>query len=304
MWSKPDQPGLPACGNESWARHTHPQPFSQHTHLGLCELFLILILAFVCLCSFSHTTAELQAKFGHCNGDQSSTPISTGWSRWGSAVTTQNESRARTRDCYLTSVWKQSVRNWPEGELLTLKSAIQISSRPNNSKFHIMLAFFFFLTPQTTLVLSLDQTVSLHPLTSHWSSAPSVFRFVVREACVWHGAGGTSEKEWEGDRTANRSLCHDAAGDRHEGRGEIAKRIACCNEKNSHCQFKVTNSPFLKDVWARIWPLSSTPPLVNGSLNSHVPCDVAATDNWYNQSQNGNHLFTWEPRDWRRKHTL
>lgn len=48
-------------------------------------------------------------------------------------------------------------------------------------------------------------------------------RLVDREACVWHGAGGTPEKEWKGNCSANRGVCHDASRDWHEGRGKEVK---------------------------------------------------------------------------------
>lgn len=120
---------------------------------------------------------------------------------------------------------------WPRN--LAYRSAaadlMALNSRP----------YRLFLTPRQHLFCFLwfmDQTVPPLLLTSLWFSAPSVFRFMDREACIWHWPWWTSEKEWEGDRTANRSLCHDAARDRHEGRGERkrrskSKRTACCNRK-------------------------------------------------------------------------
>lgn len=45
-------------------------------------------------------------------------------------------------------------------------------------------------------------------------------RYMDGEACVWHGAGGTPEEEQSRDRSTLRGLRHDAAGDRHEGRGK------------------------------------------------------------------------------------
>ncbi|KAG8009032.1 Rho GTPase-activating protein 17 [Nibea albiflora] len=68
----------------------------------------------------------------------------------------------------------------------------------------------------------LKQRKQLAKLVLDYDSARA--RLVDREARIWHRAGRTPEEEREGDRPADRGLCHDASRDRHEGRGSIQNR--------------------------------------------------------------------------------
>ncbi len=124
-----------------------------------------------------------------------------------------------------------------------------LPSRPATGLFALWLIFFFFFfwipAWQTSHTNNLPQLhyntcfISFHiwyhvnemtvqyrcPSLSLFSPliALFVFRLVDREACVWHWAGWTPEKEWKGGRPANRGLCHDASRDWHERRGKEVK---------------------------------------------------------------------------------
>lgn len=143
------------------------------------------------------------------------------------------------------SCWPRNLPSRSAADLMTL------NSRP------CWLFYFFFNLRQHLFCLLrfADQTVPPLLLTSRWSSAPSVFRFMDREACVWHRTGRTSETEWERDCTANRSLCHDAAGDRHEGGGERAKRTACCNKTNKQTKINRLSRVSLKQLFLYFWKM-------------------------------------------------
>lgn len=105
MWSYPDKPGLPACGDDSPAPHMPPKP-SHNTPTWVLRAFPPITVRLSC--TFAHTHTHTRNEGQPCmwllfNG--------TLWAEWALA------------------------RNWPGGELLTQKSAIQTSNRLVHSQF-------------------------------------------------------------------------------------------------------------------------------------------------------------------------